>query len=203
MFRVLQVIAVTVYIVAAIAAVAYWGGAFYWLVPLLAPALYYLFTFKDLTPPGPSAANPPPYRRSPAEQDRIDARIEELKNGPPHRNKTQYIDSIRRGIPYSDDQIDYLELPDRLVLCEHLRPVEAAARAARIPMDNPRPKLVMIGVHLRWPEVREKYNLPGYIRLEILPGGNPHAPPVHALVCSTCGDSLEEFHWAQSLAGSP
>jgi hypothetical protein len=196
--RVLQVIAVTLYIVGAIAAVAYLGGSFYWLVPLLAPAIYCIFTFEDLRPPARAHLSVPPQPRSTVFRARIDVRIEELKNGPPHRNQDKYIDAVSRGIPYSDERIDYLEFPDLLVLCDHLRPLEAAMRAARLPMENHRPGFVEVSCVMQVPRIRKQVPLDGCVEFTLEPGPDNHAPDIHVARCTRCGHSIEE-----SLYGGP
>jgi len=72
--RILQVVAVILYIFGAIGGVAYLGGSMLWLVPLLAPALYFVFTLPDI------ARSLPP---TPQHRDQNESRIQELKNGPP------------------------------------------------------------------------------------------------------------------------
>ncbi len=185
--RVLQVVAVILYIFAAIGAVAYNGLAFFWLVPVLAPAIYFIFTLPDISvPSGPYL---PPH---PVDRTYINVRIEELKSGPPHRNKTQYIDSVSRGIPYSNERIDYLEFPDRLVLCEHLRPIEAAMRAARLSMDNPRPDLVTVNCILQVPRIQRHLHLDPCVVFTLGPPPDNHAPPIQVVNCTRCGHSIEE-----------
>jgi hypothetical protein len=191
--RVLQVIAVTLYIFVAIGTVAYNGLAFYWLVPVLAPAIYFIFTLPDIS------AHPRPYvPPPPVDRTQINARIEELKSGPPHRNKTQYIDSISRGIPYSNERIDYFELTDLLVLCEHLRPLEAAMRAARLPMDNYRPGLVAVGCMMQLPRIQRHFHLAPCVVFTLGPPPDRHESGVNVIQCTRCGQAIEE-----TLVGGP
>ena len=187
--RWLQVIAVTVYIFAAIAAVAYFGLSFFWLIPLLAPALYVVFTFKDLTPSQPSHGY---FLSNPQYRAKLDARIQELKNGPPHRNKTRYIDAVSRGIPYSDDRIDYLEFPEKLVLCQHLRPLEAAMRAASLPMDNTAPGQVEVQCIMQESLIRQQLQLADFVEFSSIAGPHPHGPSVQVAACSLCRHAIEE-----------
>lgn len=191
--RALQVIAVTLYIVVAIGTVAYNGLAFYWLVPVLAPAIYFIFTLPDISA-SPRSYLPPPS----VDRTYVNARIEELKSGPPHRNKTQYIDSISRGIPYSNERIDYFELTDLLVLCEHLRPLEAAMRAARLPMDNYRPGLVTVGCIMQVPRIQQYFHLDPCVVFTLGPPPDNHAPPIQVVNCTRCGQAIEE-----TLIGGP
>jgi len=195
--RVLQVIAVTVYIFAAIGGTAYLGLSIFWLIPLLAPALYFIFTLPDVTPPG-KGFPAPPSGLNPVYRHEIEARIAELKSGPPHRNQTRYIDNVSRGIPYSDERIDYLELPDTLVLCDHLRPLEHAMRAERIPMDHIAPRLVAVNCHLQTGRIAKRYRLAECVEFATGPGPDNHAPAVQLIRCRLCGDRLEE-----TLYGGP
>ena len=99
--RVVQVLGLTLYIFAAIGGVSYMAWSLFWLVPLHAPAIYIIFNLPEVSgPPIPVSSLPADWRKD------IEIRIEELKNGPSHRNKVQYIDNVSRGIPYSDDRID-------------------------------------------------------------------------------------------------
>lgn len=197
-WRVLQLVAVTVYMVGMIAAVAYYGGSFFWLVPLLAPAIWFIFRLPDLSYTAP-ALPPRQPRPEPSAVYRasIAARIAQVK-AVPHRNKTQYIDAISRGIPYSDDRIDYLEFPDRLVLCEHLRPLESAMRAARVPMDHVSRKTVVATANLRTDRIQRYFPLDPCVQFGLGPGPDNHAPDVVVIQCKTCLDSIEE----QGLYGS-
>jgi hypothetical protein len=190
--RVLQVFAVTIYIFLAIGSTAYFGLSFFWLVPLLAPALYFIFHLPDISP---SYA---PYEPHPGYREGIEARIEQLKNGPPHRNKIQYIDNVSRGIPYSDERIDYIEFPDRLVLCEHLQPVESAMRAAALPMDHIGKRLVAVNCRLQTGRIARRFRLPACVEFGTGPGPDNHAPDVQVIRCRQCGDQIEE-----TLFGGP
>ena len=185
--RVLQIIAATLYIVAAIGTVAYNELSFFWLAPVLAPAIYFIFTLPNISVPSGPYLPPQPIDRT-----YINVRIEELKSGPPHRNKTQYIDSVSRGIPYSNERIDYLEFPDRLVLCEPLRPIEAAMRAARLPMDNPRPGQVEVGALLRKKPIEAHFHPDPCVVFGLGPGVDNHAPDINVIRCTLCGHSIEE-----------
>lgn len=189
--RVLQIFAVILYIFGAIGAVAYNELSFLWLAPALAPAIYFIFTLPDISS-RPSLPSQPPDRSY------INVRIEELKSGPPHRNKTQYIDSVSRGIPYSNERIDYLEFSDRLVLCAHLRPLEAAMRAARLPMDNPRPGLVAVSCLMQVPRIQRHLHLDPCVVFTTAEGPDNHAPPIQVAHCTRCGQSIEE-----TLVGGP
>lgn len=185
--RVLQLIAVTCYIVGAIGFVAYNGWGFFWLVPFVAPAVYFIFSLPDLSQPPPAPVVHPKVVR-----DYEIARIAELKSGPPHRNKQKYIDAISRGIPYSNERIDYLEFPDLLVLCEHLRPLEAAMRAARLPMDNHRPGIVAVDCILQVPRIQRHLHLDPCVSFTLGPPPDNHAPPIQVANCTRCGHSIEE-----------
>jgi hypothetical protein len=198
LLRYLQVIAVTVYIFAAIGCVAYLGLSFFWLAPVLAPAIYYVFSLPDISPRPrvPVTLSPAPV--SPVWQARTEARIAQLKSGPAHRNKTQYIDSVSRGIPYSDERIDYLEFPDRLVLCDHLRPLEAAMRAAKLPMENYRPGFVEVSCIMRVPVLQKRLPLDPCVDYVIEPGPDNHAPDINVARCSRCNHAI-----AESLYGGP
>jgi hypothetical protein len=189
--RLLTVLGSVLYIFAGIGAVAYLGVSMFWLIPVLAPALYFIFMLPDL--PGLRAV--PQSAPTPVSAEwraKIEARIEELKKGPPHRNKPQYIDAISRGIPYSDERIDYLEFTDRLVLCEHLRPLEAVMRASRLPMENYRKGMVEVQCILQVSEIQQRYNFANCVEFGQGPGTDNHAPPVNVIHCKRCGDSIEE-----------
>ena len=198
LYRWLQVLAVTVYIVVAIGCVAYLGLSVLWLAPLVAPALYYVYRFEDLTLPQATVVYPLPAEPAVDWQMRIDQRLEELKNGPAHRNKPKYIDAISRGIPYSDERIDYLEFPDRLVLCEHLRPLEAAMRAAKLPMDNYRPGDVEVSCIMNVARIQKRLSLADCVRFTLAPGPDNHAPDITVVRCLRCDHSIGE-----SLYGGP
>jgi hypothetical protein len=193
--RWLQVIAVIVYIFAAIGAVAYLGLSFFWLIPLLGPAIYFIFTFKDLTPSQPSHGY---FISNPQYRAKLDARIEELKNGPPHRNKPQYIDAVRRGISFSDDRIDYLEFPEKLVLCEHLRPLEAAMRAANLPMDHNAPGQIEAQCIMQVALIRQQIPLADCVQFSSIAGPHAHGPSVQIASCSLCQHVIEE-----GICGAP
>jgi hypothetical protein len=195
--RVLQVVAVTLWIVGSIAGVAYAGGPIWAAVLLCVPAVWWTFTWRDLTYQRTTAARVPPHARAAEWQARIDARVAELRAGPAHRRK--YIEKAERyGILYSDEQIDYMEDAGRLVSCEHLRPFEAALRARGAKMEWPRAGLVLSGLRFRkeWP-------VAGCVVWEDAPGPDVHAPNVWRVRCTVCGDAVEEAYWAQSEAGSP
>jgi hypothetical protein len=188
---------VTVYIFAAIGCTAYFGLSMLLLIPLLGPALYFVFTLPDISQSA-RGFQATPWQPPPGYRESIEARIEALKKGPPHRNKAQYIDNISRGIPYSDDRIDYIEFPDRLVLCEHLRPVEEAMRAARLPMDHIGSRLVAANCHLQTGRIARRYRLADCVAFGTGPGPDNHAPDVQVIHCRQCGDRIEE-----TLYGGP
>lgn len=191
--RLLAVLGSVVYVFAAIGGVVYLGGSVFWLIPLLAPVLYFIFTLPDL--PGLRGVQLRPYVQTPvssAYRAKIEARIEELKKGAPHRNQTRYIDAVSRGIPYSDERIDYLEFTDKLVLCDHLRPLEGVMRASRLPMDNCRKGMVEVQCILRVQAIRERFNFAECVEFGQGPGVDNHAPAINVIRCKRCGDSIEE-----------
>lgn len=196
--RLLAVLGSVVYVFVAIGVVAYFGVSHLWLAPLLAPAIYFIFRLPDI------AALPPVPPQKPAPisaewQAKIDARLGELKAGPPHRNQARFVDAISRGIPYSDDRIDYQVLPDRLVLCEHLRPLEAAMRASGIPMDHHAKRIVEVQCLLHVERIRQRYSLADCVEFGLGAGVDNHAPPINVIRCKRCGDSIEE----QGMFGGP
>jgi hypothetical protein len=195
--RVLQVIAVTLWIVGSIAGVAYAGGPFWAAALLCVPAVWWTFTWRDLTYRAPAIPAGVTRMREAEWQARIEARVAELRAGPAHRRK--YIQTAERfGILYSDEQIDYMEDAGRLVCCEHLRPVEAAHRARGVRMEWPGKGLVVTGLQLR-----RGMELPEHVVMEDVPGPDERGPTLLGLRCTLCGDRMEEAYWAQSEAGSP
>jgi len=190
--RLLVVFGAVIYIFAAIGSVAYLEASMFWLIPVLGPAIYFIFKLPDITP-APTGARPvAPYMPSPDVRARINARIEELQNGPPHRHKTQYIDSVSRGIPYSNERIDYLEFPRKLVLCEHLRPLESVMRAEKLHMEHIGEKRVEVRCILWQDAIRERYPLEDCVEFKQGPGVDNHAPSINIIHCKNCGDSIEE-----------
>jgi len=189
--RLLAVFGSVFYVFAAIGGVVYLDLSKFWLIPILAPVIYFIFTLDDLpllkpVPVQPQRQIPPEWRA------KIDQRIEELKNGPPHRNQTRYIDSVSRGIPYSDERIDYLEFPEKLVLCEHLRPLEAVMRAAKLPMDYYGGKMVEVQCEMQVKIIRERYEFDECVEFGQASGVDNHAPMINVIRCKCCGDSIEE-----------
>jgi len=72
--RVAQLVAVTLWIVAGIVTVAYWELSVFWLIPLLAPAIYYLFSLpqlEDSLPPIPPPVAAPYTRPKRRDSDGI------------------------------------------------------------------------------------------------------------------------------------
>lgn len=189
-FRWLQVIAVTVYIVVAIAAVAYLGLSPFWLALPLAPAIYFLFTLSPIAPA--RLPPPPPFVPSPEQQAKIDVRLRELKNGPPHRRKPRYLDGVRHGVPFPDHRIDYLEFPDTVVLCEHLRPLEAAMRAANLPMDHAMAGYVEVQCIMQVALIRQRIPLADCVDFSSIAGPHPHGPSVQIATCTRCRHAIEE-----------
>jgi hypothetical protein len=187
-FRLLQVIAVTMYILVAIGVLAYLGLSPIWLVFLLAPAIYFLFSLKPIPP----ARMPPlpPFVPSSEQQAKIDARLRELESGPPHRNKPRYLDAARVGVLYPDERIDYLELPDKLVLCEHLRPLEAAMRAANVPMDLTAAGHVEVQCIMQEALIRQRIPLADCVRFSSIAGHHDHR--VQIASCTFCRQVIEE-----------
>lgn len=190
--RVLQMIAVTLWIVGSIAGVAYAGGPVWAAAVLCVPAVWWMLSWRDLGYRKTTAVNPPRHPRSAEWQARIDARVAELRAGPGYRRK--YIEKAERyGILYSDEQIDYMEDAGRVASCEHLRPLEASLRAKGAWMEWPRKGLVLSGLRLKkeWP-------VAGCVVWETAPGPDVHAPDVWRVRCTVCGDAIEEGYWAES-----
>ncbi|HEU0120836.1 MAG TPA: hypothetical protein VFQ91_09950 [Bryobacteraceae bacterium] len=208
--RVLQLCAVTLYLVGAIGAVAYFGYSPFWLIPVLAPALYYLFTLPEV--PGYGAK---------VHQKRIKKRVLELKKDAsnvvfvplvergylisdaeiaqrkrriaeleavPHRRK--YIPRIIAGENISDDEIDYREDPSKLRLCLHLQPLEQALRASGASLRPYPGAAVFSASPIEWPAFRERFALPETIIYEQVPGDR-FGPDTQRLTCTLCSSWLE------------
>lgn len=190
--RVAQVVAITIYLVCAIAAVAYLGWSRLWLVPILAPALYYLFTLPDMGYKKPPLPTGPPYAPAVRWQAKVDARVAELQTGPEYRRK--YIEQVRRGIPYPDERIEYLENPGMLVMCAHLRPAEGAMRAAGLKVDFPRAGVLWVEAIFQEKALRQQIALPPCVSFIGIEGSDNHAPPMKAIRCAECEQQIEEYN---------
>ncbi len=127
---------------------------------------------------------------------RWNARLAELQ-AVPHRRR--YGEDLLRGIEYSDAQIDYLESPEQLITCEHLRGVERALKAAGQRPLPIAPRRVAVGCQLAFAALRERFQLPvGVEAIDVMV--NPRDDEYdHRLHCSACGSDIvgqaHGVHW--------
>ena len=118
---------------------------------------------------------------------RWNVRIDQLE-AVPHRRA--YAHELLRGVEYSDDQIDYLESPDLLVTCEHLRAVEGALRHGgqrSLPIGLRR---VRVDCQLAFDVLRQRWSLPPFVEaVDVLI--NPRDNEIdHRLHCSRCDSDI-------------
>lgn len=231
------VIAVSLYLVAAIAGTCYVvievldlagsaqdlaiGGA---LVLLGAPALWLLWR---CSPTGVRAVDRAQWRAR--EQERIARRVAELRGDAqrerfiplvergfvlddaqlarwivrlaeleavPHRRR--YVADLLDGRDFSDAQIDYREMPERLVTCPHLQAVEQALK-----QDGQRPELhgprhVRVGRRLHFEVLRTRFALgPGVVAID--ERAHPRDDDVdHRLRCAACDSEIRGEGWGRS-----
>lgn len=217
-WRVLQVTAVAVYIVCAIAGVAYLGRSVVWTLLLIAPAVYYLLRLPEVPGYGEARHQRERMRLRMERERRIEARVAELAGDPanapflplirsgrllndahiaarrkriaelqavPHRAK--YAQKVVEGADLTDAQIDYLEDPGMLRLCEHLRGVEAALKRDGVAVSLVQPLVACAPVRLR----RDGLALADCVEYVQVPGDR-FGPDEAYLQCRACGSRLEE-----------
>lgn len=199
--RVLQVIAVTLYLVGAIAGTAFLGLPVWWLAPLCAPAVWYVLTLPDLpgkpVPPHAHVRSPEQEQRYAAWQAGIEKRVAELEAGPAYRRK--YIDAVRSGVPFSDERIDYREDPSRLALCEHLRPLEAWLRGQGIALDfKSHGTVEALEVQFNRQGIRAMFPLPPEVTDCETAGPERYGPDILGFECKQCRCGLLEA-WTGSV----
>ncbi|MCC7398961.1 MAG: hypothetical protein IT455_17980 [Planctomycetes bacterium] len=115
------------------------------------------------------------------------ARIAELESVP-HRRR--HVGELLRGRPLTDEQIDYLEFPARLATCEHLRPVEAALRAADHRVSLRRERAVHAPVRLGFERLRTRFALPACVEAIDVEHNWHDAVFDHRLCCTTCHSEI-------------
>lgn len=194
-------IAVTLYLVVVIAGTAYFGLSPWWLAPLCAPAVWYTLRLPAL----PERPVPPHLRRRMPEEERrhaewqagIERRVAELEQGPAYRRR--YIEAVRRGVPFSDERIDYREDPSRLVLCEHLRPLEAWLRGQGIALDLTSPGTVeALAVQFNRQGIRAMFPVAPEVTDCEFEGPERHGPSILGFECKQCRCGLLEA-WTGSV----
>lgn len=118
---------------------------------------------------------------------RWNARLADL-DAVPHRRR--YREELLRGVEYSDEQIDYLESPEQLITCEHLRGVERALKEAGLRPLPSAPRRVAVGCQLAFSALRERFQLPvGVEAIDVMV--NPRDDEYdHRLHCPACGSDI-------------
>lgn len=106
----------------------------------------------------------------------------------PHRRT--YIEHVLLGGTMTDEQMDYVELADRLVLCEHLRGVEVAAKLERL-LQMMGPMHVQGSFILNEPLLRQRFSLPDSVTVTYSPVSSYRDyDDYYTITCTLCGSRI-------------
>lgn len=114
-------------------------------------------------------------------------RYRELLTDP---RRAHHAAGVLQGARWNDAQLAYFDDPAARVTCRHLRPVEAALRAAGRQCWPRGPAEIGTEATLQFALLRTRFELAPCVR-ESYEEPHPHASPRELLRCDACGSAIE------------